>query len=88
MTRAHKGGIWAPGGIVSDGHSLFVATGNTANAREWGEGEAIIRLPPDLHQSFDPHDYFAPLNWRGLDAGNALYIAGYRRLYACRFGTP
>ena len=28
-TRAQAGGIWAPGGIASDGTSLFVATGNT-----------------------------------------------------------
>ncbi len=31
-TRAVGGGIWAPAGIVSDGHSLFVATGNTFGA--------------------------------------------------------
>src|SRR4051794_21103374 len=28
-TRGSGGGIWAPGGIASDGMSLFIATGNT-----------------------------------------------------------
>ncbi|MBV8525573.1 MAG: PQQ-binding-like beta-propeller repeat protein [Acetobacteraceae bacterium] len=67
MTRAPKGGVWAPGGIASDGRSLFVATGNTEGAREWGDGEAIIRIPPDLHHSTSPRDYFTPSNWRELD---------------------
>jgi hypothetical protein len=29
VTRALGGGIWAPGGVVSDGRDLFVATGTT-----------------------------------------------------------
>lgn len=68
LTRAQKGGIWTPGGVVSDGRSLFVATGNTVDARDWGDGEAIIRLPADLRHSADPRDFFAPSNWRDLDA--------------------
>jgi hypothetical protein len=43
-TRARGGGIWAPGGISTDGTSLFVATGNTFGARTWSDGEAVIRL--------------------------------------------
>ncbi len=62
-TRAVKGGIWNPGGIVSDGKSLYVATGNTENAQGWGGGEAVLRLSPDLK----PLDYFVPDNWRALD---------------------
>lgn len=66
-TRAPKGGIWAPGGITSDGRSLFVATGNTQGARDWGDGEAVIRLRPDLQHSTDTRDFFTPANWRQLD---------------------
>jgi PQQ enzyme repeat len=66
-TRARGGGIWAPGGIsISDG-SLFVATGNTFGARTWSDGEAVFRLPPDLRDSINKRDYFAPANWRALD---------------------
>jgi hypothetical protein len=70
-TRAPKGGIWAPGGVVSDGRRLFVATGNTDAGREWGDGEAVIHLPADLQHSSDPRDFFAPPDWRALDAAHA-----------------
>lgn len=67
-TRAVGGGIWAPGGVASDGTSLFVATGNTFDAKTWGDGEAVIRLPPDLQGPADAKDFFAPDDWRSLDA--------------------
>src|ERR1700732_3692944 len=50
-TRARGGGIWAPGGISSDGKSLFAATGNTFGATKWSDGEAVVRLAPDLRRS-------------------------------------
>ena len=70
-TRAAGGGIWAPGGISYDGQSLFVATGNTKDAREWADGEAIIRLGLDLKTSRDPRDFFAPTDWKALDDSDA-----------------
>ena len=66
-TRGAGGGIWAPGGISFADQSLFVATGNTLNAKGWADGEAIIRLSLDLKTSDRPMDYFAPRNWRELD---------------------
>jgi hypothetical protein len=68
---AQAGGIWAPGGISSDGTSLYVATGNTMATRQWSEGEAVIRLPPALHFSGEAQDYFAPADWRALDDRDA-----------------
>ncbi len=70
-TRGRGGGIWAPGGISSDGRSLFVATGNTLAATSWADGEAVFRLAPDLHRSQDKRDFFAPPYWRELDATDA-----------------
>ena len=71
-TRARGGGIWAPGGIASDSRSLFVATGNTIGAVNWSDGEAIIRLAPDLHHSRDNKtDFFAPADWHALDLRDA-----------------
>jgi hypothetical protein len=70
-TRARGGGIWAPGGISSDGKSLFVATGNTFGATTWSDGEAVVRLAPDLHRSEDRRDFFAPSDWPALDARDA-----------------
>ncbi|MGH7104734.1 MAG: hypothetical protein ACREFJ_20340 [Acetobacteraceae bacterium] len=66
-TAAPGGGIWAPGGMASDGRSFFVATGNTFNAARWGGGEAVIRLGMDGHFSGLSQDYFAPSNWHQLD---------------------
>ncbi|HYB42493.1 MAG TPA: PQQ-binding-like beta-propeller repeat protein [Candidatus Methylomirabilis sp.] len=66
-TRAARGGIWAPGGITSDGTSLYVGTGNTAQTTTWGGGEAAIRLAPGPVFSGRPADFFAPTNWRHLD---------------------
>jgi hypothetical protein len=64
---ARGGGIWAPGGIASDGRSLFVATGNTFGASSWSGGEAVIRLSPELSFSGRTQDYFAPADWHALD---------------------
>ncbi len=55
-TRARGGGIWAPGGITSDGPSLFVVTGNTlgATVERWRSGvppcprSASLRPPGEL----------------------------------------
>ena len=66
-TPAEGGGIWAPGGISSDGRALYVATGNTKGAWNWGGGEAVIRLPPTLAFTATPAGFFALRDWRQLD---------------------
>ena len=70
-TRARGGGIWAPGGISVAGQSLFVATGNTFGVSTWSDGEAVLRLAPDLHRSSEKRDFFAPSNWLALDQRDA-----------------
>jgi hypothetical protein len=70
-TRANGGGIWAQGGLASDGGSLFATTGNTFNASKWSGGEAIVRLKPGLAYSLDPRDFFTPSNWQTLDDEDA-----------------
>jgi hypothetical protein len=70
-TAAAGGGIWAPGGVVSDSNSLYVATGNTFETFQWGGGEAVIRFDPELKPPESTHDYFAPSNWHLLDRRDA-----------------
>jgi len=65
-TAAVGGGAWAPGGVTSDGTSLFLATGNTFEATSWSGGEAVLRFTPGLALA----DWFAPSNWKALDAGD------------------
>jgi hypothetical protein len=38
LTRAAKGGIWAPAGLSEAGGFLYFSTGNTEGARNWGDG--------------------------------------------------
>jgi outer membrane protein assembly factor BamB len=67
-TRAHGGGIWAQGGVGSDGAALYTTTGNTFSNSVWVDGEAIIRLKPGLARSTSTADYFVPTNWKTLDS--------------------
>ena len=70
-TEARGGGIWAPGGLATDGTSIFAATGNTFGASTWMGGEAILRLGPGATFSGLPADYFTPSNWPLLDAADS-----------------
>jgi outer membrane protein assembly factor BamB len=67
-TGARGGGIWAQGGVTSDGKSLFAATGNTIFNKEWGGGEAVLRFGSDLARPIAERDFFAASDWRDLDA--------------------
>ncbi len=78
-TRADKGGIWAPAGLSEADGSLYFTTGNTEGARQWGDGEGVFRVGPDLAHSTDPRDFFAPANWRQLDEDD-LDLSGFTPL--------
>jgi hypothetical protein len=70
-TSATGGGIWAVGGVASDGANPFVTTGNTVNTfGHWGGGEAIIRFQPGPIFSGSPADFWVPRNWLTLDYYN------------------
>jgi hypothetical protein len=69
-TPAGGGGVWAPGGLASDGTAVYAATGNTFGASVWSGGEAIVRLAPGPVFTGAPQDYFAPTDWKALDAGD------------------
>jgi outer membrane protein assembly factor BamB len=86
-TDAFGGGIWAPAGISSDGHALFVATGNTMDARQWGDGEAVIRLNPGPSFAESHKNFFAPNNWRALDARDAD-LGGFAPVLFDEAGKP
>jgi hypothetical protein len=67
LTRATKGGIWAPAGLSEAGGFLYFSTGNTEGAQTWQDGEGVFRVGPDLKHASDPHEFFAPSNWKQLD---------------------
>jgi hypothetical protein len=74
-TAAQGGGSWAPSGVASDGHSLFITTGNTFGASTWSGGEAVIRFTAGPTFSGVSADWFAPSNWVALDSAD-LDIGG------------
>ena len=66
-TTALGGGIWAVGGVASDGVDPFVVTGNTFGASTWEGGEAVLHLLPNLTLPAGDANYWAPTNWLYLD---------------------
>src|SRR5262249_49387680 len=59
-TPAMAAGIWAPGGLSSDGTSVFAATGNAFGEITWAGGEMVGRFGPGASFSGNPVDYWAP----------------------------
>lgn len=85
-TKGLGGGIWAPGGLASDGMSVFAATGNTmekpgamnTSPAMWSHGNAVLRLAPDLKEISESQtiDFFATKSWKeddkaGWDLGSS-----------------
>jgi len=67
-TTAEGGGVWAVGGVASDGVDPFIATGNTFNTSIWGGGEAILHFSPGLVLPGGTTNYWVATNWTSLDA--------------------
>ncbi len=87
-TPAQGGGAWAPGGVSSDGASVFVATGNTFGASAWSGGESVIRLGAGPTFSGQTADYFAPTDWQALDAGDVDIGGSGPVLFDLPSGSP
>lgn len=68
-TGTTRAGVWAPGGVASDGTNTYVTTGN-GSGTTWAGNEAVIRLQPGPIFSGATADYWAPTNWQTLDAGD------------------
>lgn len=67
-TAAGLAGDWTPGGVSSDGTSVFAVFGNgNSGGSAWGQSEAAVRLDPGATFSGDARDYWAPPNWQNLD---------------------
>ena len=64
--RANReGGFWAPPGpaVAGDG-SLWLASGNSDGTGDFDQGNAVIRLTPDLQVA----DEFGPTDWARLNS--------------------
>lgn len=62
-----ESGIWtAMGATISDTGTVYVVTGNGSPAASFDYSNTVLQLSADLKVQ----DYFAPANWRALDAGD------------------
>jgi outer membrane protein assembly factor BamB len=61
VPTAREGGIWAPGGLIAIGTTLYATVGNSASETDtdFDGGDSVIALSPDLSRL----DYFAPTTW-------------------------
>lgn len=97
-SKSNGAGIWAPGGLASDGTSVFAATGNSmagpnglfSSPATWGHGDAILRLSPDLKniEQSATKDFFAAQNWMQLDQGDLDIGGSGPVLFSIPGGTP
>lgn len=65
---AREAGIWAASGATVSGvnGAVYVVTGNGSSTSSFGYSNSVIELTPDMQV----RSYFAPANWRSLDAGD------------------
>ena len=64
--RANReGGFWAPPGPAVDGNgTLLLASGNSDGRTDFDDGNAVVRLTPDLQLA----DEWAPTDWAQLNS--------------------
>jgi mono/diheme cytochrome c family protein len=65
-TSGPKGGSWAPGGVTTDGTSVYFTTANAPATASHIGAESIQKLPPSLRATGAPTEFFSPLNWATL----------------------
>lgn len=68
-TITQEAGIWAPGGLSSDGTSIYGVTGNGLGST-WANNEMVGRFGGSGIFSGQPADYWVPPNWQQLDVGD------------------
>jgi hypothetical protein len=64
-----RAGDWTPGGVSSDGTSVFAVFGN-GDGTTWGQSETALRLGAGAAFSGNAADYWAPATWHTLDQGD------------------
>jgi outer membrane protein assembly factor BamB len=65
VPSSREAGIWsASGATVAASGSVYIATGNGASQSTFDYSNSVVKLSADLHVQ----SYFAPANWRSLNA--------------------
>ena len=67
VTGSTQAGAWTPGGVSSDGTTVFAVFGNGDGGPTWAHSDSVIRLGAGATFSGDARDYWVPTNWQHLD---------------------
>ncbi|HEY5452624.1 MAG TPA: hypothetical protein VIQ54_27900 [Polyangia bacterium] len=95
-TRAACGGIWATGGISSEGTNVIFTTGNTKASASggfsapstYGDGEAVYKLGTSLARTTTATDFWVPSNWSSLDSSDTDISGSAVVLFDAPGATP
>jgi outer membrane protein assembly factor BamB len=89
-TDGQQEGIWAPGGMASDGNGVFAVTGNNGSApTNHLDSEEVIRITGLGVPHRDAANLFYPTIWRsGMDMGDKDFGSCSPLVTALPGGTP
>jgi hypothetical protein len=89
-TDGQQEGIWAPGGMASDGNGVFAVTGNNGSAPvNHLDSEEVIRITGMGVPHRDNANLFYPTIWRsGMDMGDKDFGSCSPLVVALPGGTP
>jgi outer membrane protein assembly factor BamB len=89
-TGGQQEGIWAPGGMASDGNGVFAVTGNNGSApQNHQDSEEVIRITGLAVPHRDDANLFYPTIWRsGMDMGDKDFGSCSPLVVAVPGGTP
>jgi len=87
-----QGGIWAPGGLVSDGNGVFAVTGNvqaaTGTDHSMSDSEEIIRVTGMGVASHATKDVFYPTEWSPMNGGDLDFGSSSPAIITVPNSTP
>jgi hypothetical protein len=89
-TAGQQEGIWAPGGLASDGNGVFAVTGNNGSApMDHLDSEEVVRVTGLAQAQRDDANRFWPTIWRtGMDMGDKDFGSCSPLVIAATGGTP
>jgi PQQ-like domain len=89
-TSGQQEGIWAPGGMASDGTGVFAVTGNNGSAPQVHlDSEEIVRVTGLALAQRDDVNRFYPTIWRtGMDMGDKDFGSCSPLVIAATGGAP
>jgi hypothetical protein len=89
-TGGKQEGIWAPGGMASDGNGVFAVTGNNGSVPQTHlDSEEVVRVTGLALAQRDDADRFYPTIWStGMDNGDKDFGSCSPLVIAATGGTP